>query len=75
MIVNCNYQRLDGPVRGNSKVHQAHLEPWREVIQEFEGIFRGAGCGAEGLRGLDSEVRLHQADLGRCLERAGGQRS
>jgi len=32
MIVNCNYQRLDGPVRGNSK-----------VIQEFEGIFRGAG--------------------------------
>mmetsp|Transcript_135760 Transcript_135760/g.378285 ORF Transcript_135760/g.378285 Transcript_135760/m.378285 type:complete len:1053 (-) Transcript_135760:276-3434(-) len=32
MIVNCNYQRLDGPVRGNSK-----------VIQEFEGVFRGAG--------------------------------
>eukprot|EP01061_Rhynchopus_euleeides_P014269 TRINITY_DN2473_c2_g1_i1.p1 TRINITY_DN2473_c2_g1~~TRINITY_DN2473_c2_g1_i1.p1 ORF type:complete len:1035 (+),score=413.29 TRINITY_DN2473_c2_g1_i1:90-3194(+) len=31
-IVNCNYQRLDGPVRGNSK-----------VIQEFEGLFRGAG--------------------------------
>merc|ERR1719210_244537 len=32
MIVNCNYQRLDGPVRGNSK-----------VMQEFEGVFRGAG--------------------------------
>eukprot|EP01065_Artemidia_motanka_P050816 TRINITY_DN8777_c1_g1_i1.p1 TRINITY_DN8777_c1_g1~~TRINITY_DN8777_c1_g1_i1.p1 ORF type:complete len:1040 (+),score=379.72 TRINITY_DN8777_c1_g1_i1:85-3204(+) len=31
-IVNCNYQRLDGPVRGNAK-----------VIQEFEGVFRGAG--------------------------------
>ncbi|KAJ9459439.1 Pyruvate dehydrogenase E1 component [Diplonema papillatum] len=31
-IINCNYQRLDGPVRGNSK-----------VIQEFEGLFRGAG--------------------------------
>lgn len=31
-IVNCNYQRLDGPVRGNSK-----------VIQEFEGVYRGAG--------------------------------
>ena len=31
-VVNCNYQRLDGPVRGNSK-----------VIQEFEGLFRGAG--------------------------------
>lgn len=31
-VVNCNLQRLDGPVRGNSK-----------VIQEFEGAFRGAG--------------------------------
>ena len=32
MIVNCNLQRLDGPVRGNSK-----------IIQELEGRFRGAG--------------------------------
>jgi pyruvate dehydrogenase E1 component len=31
-IVNCNLQRLDGPVRGNSK-----------VIQELESLFRGAG--------------------------------
>jgi pyruvate dehydrogenase E1 component len=31
-VVNCNLQRLDGPVRGNAK-----------VIQEFEGLFRGAG--------------------------------
>jgi pyruvate dehydrogenase E1 component len=31
-IVNCNLQRLDGPVRGNGS-----------VIQELEGIFRGAG--------------------------------
>ena len=31
-VVNCNLQRLDGPVRGNSK-----------VIQELEGAFRGAG--------------------------------
>ncbi|BBM89184.1 pyruvate dehydrogenase E1 component [Spirochaetota bacterium] len=31
-VVNCNLQRLDGPVRGNSK-----------IIQELEGIFRGAG--------------------------------
>ena len=31
-VVNCNLQRLDGPVRGNSK-----------VIQELEAIFRGAG--------------------------------
>ncbi|MCH8026574.1 MAG: pyruvate dehydrogenase (acetyl-transferring), homodimeric type [candidate division Zixibacteria bacterium] len=31
-VVNCNLQRLDGPVRGNGK-----------VIQEFEAAFRGAG--------------------------------
>ena len=31
-VVNCNLQRLDGPVRGNSK-----------VVQELEGAFRGAG--------------------------------
>ncbi len=31
-VVNCNLQRLDGPVRGNGK-----------VIQELEGNFRGAG--------------------------------
>ncbi|HEX5683178.1 MAG TPA: pyruvate dehydrogenase (acetyl-transferring), homodimeric type [Ideonella sp.] len=31
-IVNCNLQRLDGPVRGNGK-----------IIQELEGEFRGAG--------------------------------
>ncbi len=31
-VVNCNLQRLDGPVRGNSK-----------IIQELEGLFRGAG--------------------------------
>ena len=31
-VVNCNLQRLDGPVRGNGK-----------IIQELEGDFRGAG--------------------------------
>jgi len=31
-VVNCNLQRLDGPVRGNGK-----------IIQELEGIFRGGG--------------------------------
>ena len=31
-MVNCNLQRLDGPVRGNGK-----------IIQELEGLFRGAG--------------------------------
>ena len=32
LVVNCNLQRLDGPVRGNGK-----------IIQELEGDFRGAG--------------------------------
>ena len=31
-VINCNLQRLDGPVRGNGK-----------IIQELEGMFRGAG--------------------------------
>ncbi|MFP5439901.1 MAG: pyruvate dehydrogenase (acetyl-transferring), homodimeric type, partial [Gammaproteobacteria bacterium] len=31
-VMNCNLQRLDGPVRGNGK-----------IIQELEGLFRGAG--------------------------------
>jgi len=31
-VVNCNLQRLDGPVRGNSS-----------IIQELEGLYRGAG--------------------------------
>ena len=32
VVVNCNLQRLDGPVRGNAK-----------IIQELEGLYRGAG--------------------------------
>ncbi len=32
VVVNCNLQRLDGPVRGNSS-----------IIQELEGLYRGAG--------------------------------
>lgn len=31
-VINCNLQRLDGPVRGNGK-----------IIQELDGVFRGAG--------------------------------
>ena len=31
-VINCNLQRLDGPVRGNG-----------QIIQELEAIFRGAG--------------------------------
>jgi pyruvate dehydrogenase E1 component len=32
VVINCNLQRLDGPVRGNSS-----------IIQELEGLYRGAG--------------------------------
>ncbi|MEV5075226.1 hypothetical protein, partial [Paenarthrobacter nitroguajacolicus] len=31
-VINCNLQRLDGPVRGNGK-----------IMQELEAFFRGAG--------------------------------
>ena len=31
-VINCNLQRLDGPVRGNTS-----------IVQELEGVFRGAG--------------------------------
>lgn len=31
-VINCNLQRLDGPVRGNGK-----------IIQELEAVFGGAG--------------------------------
>src|SRR5260221_12226741 len=35
VVVNCNLQRLDGPVRGNSS-----------IVQELEGLFAGAGWNA-----------------------------
>ena len=60
-VVNCNLQRLDGPVRGNSK-----------VIQELEGAFRGAGWNVikviwgedwdEFLEGEHSELLLQRLD-------------
>ena len=42
-VINCNLQRLDGPVRGNGK-----------IVQELEGVFRGAGVAARsgGVRPL-----------------------
>ncbi|PVZ05323.1 pyruvate dehydrogenase (acetyl-transferring), homodimeric type [Actinomycetospora cinnamomea] len=57
-VVNCNLQRLDGPVRGNGK-----------IIQELEGIFRGAGWNVvkviwgsrwDELLAADTTGRLHQ---------------
>merc|ERR1712136_231244 len=49
-IVNCNYQRLDGPVRGNSK-----------VVQEFEGMYRGAGFDCIKLIDADHDGQLIEA--------------
>lgn len=57
-VVNCNLQRLDGPVRGNGK-----------IVQELEGDFRGAGWevlkvlwgkGWDELLEMDTSGRLRQ---------------
>jgi len=57
-VVNCNLQRLDGPVRGNGK-----------IIQELEGVFRGAGWNVikviwgsrwDALLAEDKDGLLHQ---------------
>ena len=50
-VVNCNLQRLDGPVRGNGK-----------IIQELEGIFRGAGWNVIKLVWGSGWDRLFDAD-------------
>ncbi len=66
-VVNCNLQRLDGPVRGNGK-----------IIQELETVFRGAGWDVikviwgpewDALLGNDSEGVL----LNRMSELVDGQ--
>src|SRR5207245_1978347 len=47
-VVNCNLQRLDGPVRGNGK-----------IIDELEGVFRGAGwLGHKVIWGSDVDSML-----------------
>jgi pyruvate dehydrogenase E1 component len=54
-VINCNLQRLDGPVRGNSK-----------IIQELEGDFRGAGWNVIKLIwGSGWDKLLEQDDSGR----------
>ena len=56
-VVNCNLQRLDGPVRGNGK-----------IIQELEAVFRGAGWNLiKELRGnrLGPAVRARHRGLAR----------
>ena len=57
-VVNCNLQRLDGPVRGNGK-----------IVQELEGFFRGAGWNViKVLWGREWDALL-AADAGRALVR------
>tara|TARA_Y100001935_G_C17290252_1_gene502875 strand:- start:64 stop:2121 length:2058 start_codon:yes stop_codon:yes gene_type:complete len=58
-VVNCNLQRLDGPVRGNSK-----------VIQELEGAFRGAGWNVIKVIWGSEWDELFQKDInGKLIER------
>ena len=58
-VVNCNLQRLDGPVRGNTK-----------VIQELEGAFRGAGWNViKVIWGSDWDELIEKDDSGKLLER------
>src|SRR5204863_3871675 len=58
-VVNCNLQRLDGPVRGNGK-----------IIQELEGAFRGAGWDVvKVIWGSDWDPLLEQDETGLLQQR------
>jgi len=58
-IVNCNLQRLDGPVRGNGK-----------IIQELEALFRGAGWNViKVIWGSDWDPLLAADEKGLLLKR------
>ena len=60
-VVNCNLQRLDGPVRGNGK-----------IIQELEGAFRGAGWHClKVVWGGNWEPLLQQDSDGELVHRMG----
>ena len=58
-VINCNLQRLDGPVRGNGK-----------IIQELEAAFRGAGWNViKVIWGDDWDPLLDQDDSGLLVKR------
>src|SRR4029078_5191620 len=60
-VVNCNLQRLDGPVRGNGK-----------IIQELEAVFRGAGWNVlKVIWGSDWDPLLAQDSEGFLVQRMG----
>jgi pyruvate dehydrogenase E1 component len=58
-VINCNLQRLDGPVRGNGK-----------IIQELEAIFRGSGWNVlKVLWGKDWDPLLQNDEMGHLLQK------
>ena len=58
-VINSNLQRLDGPVRGNSK-----------IIQELEGAFRGAGWNViKVVWGSEWDELIEKDKTGKLLER------
>ncbi|HTS27303.1 MAG TPA: pyruvate dehydrogenase (acetyl-transferring), homodimeric type [Bryobacteraceae bacterium] len=60
-VINCNLQRLDGPVRGNAK-----------VIQELEAAFRGAGWNViKVIWGSDWDALLSRDTTGLLQKRMG----
>ncbi|MDK1021586.1 MAG: pyruvate dehydrogenase (acetyl-transferring), homodimeric type [Candidatus Hydrogenedentes bacterium] len=60
-VINCNLQRLDGPVRGNGK-----------IIQELESAFRGAGWNViKVIWGRDWDPLLANDDEGALVHRMG----
>lgn len=60
-VINCNLQRLDGPVRGNGK-----------IIQELEAAFRGAGWNViKVLWGSDWDPVVEKDDTGKLVKRFG----
>ncbi len=58
-VINCNLQRLDGPVRGNGK-----------IIQELEAIFRGAGWNViKVVWGSDWDALIEKDESGLLIKR------
>ncbi len=57
-VINCNLQRLDGPVRGNGK-----------IIQELEGLFRGSGWNViKCIWGSDWDALIAKDESGKLLQ-------
>ena len=60
-VINCNLQRLDGPVRGNG-----------QIIQELEAAFRGAGWNVvKAIWGSEWDALLEDDHEGRLVKRMG----